>query len=256
MIDSLPKKPGHKQGFTLVELAIVLVIIGLIVGGVLVGNDLIRAAEVRAVMTEKEKFITSVFAFKNKYNCIPGDCPRATTYFGTNAAGCPVPNNTPVSMLTCDGTGDGIILSNEPYLVWQHLAAAGMWPGIFRGGWTAAADGTMFPPITNKRVYWYIEHVASGNWAGAELNTPLPRQNILTDASFNPSDLKVFTPTEAASFDTKYDDGSPVTGHIIAFSDWMLTNCTNPQTAPAPNAVYDTTQTGINCSPTFLRLGF
>src|ERR1700712_5355694 len=66
------------QGFTLIELSIVLVIIGLIVGGVLVGQDLIRAAEIRATISQIEKFNTAVNTFRGKYNAIPGDMNLST----------------------------------------------------------------------------------------------------------------------------------------------------------------------------------
>ena len=59
-------------GFTLVELSIVLVIIGLIVGGILTGKDLIRAAELRSVQSDKEKIVTAINTFELKYNCLPG----------------------------------------------------------------------------------------------------------------------------------------------------------------------------------------
>ena len=66
------KKPSQ-AGFTLVELAIVLVIIGLIVGGVLVGQDLIKAATVRSTVTDIEKYNGAVTTFRSKYNGLPGD---------------------------------------------------------------------------------------------------------------------------------------------------------------------------------------
>src|ERR1700679_178462 len=72
-----------EQGFTLIELSIVLVIIGLIVGGVLVGQDLIRAAGVRATISQVEKFNTAVNTFRGKYGYLPGDIPQASvTQFG------------------------------------------------------------------------------------------------------------------------------------------------------------------------------
>src|ERR1035441_8304528 len=75
------------SGFTLIEMAIVLVIIGLIVGGVLVGQDLIKAAEVRAQISQIEKYNTAVNTFRGKYDALPGDIPvTLVTRFGFTAA--------------------------------------------------------------------------------------------------------------------------------------------------------------------------
>src|SRR3982751_930235 len=81
-------KGEAEKGFTLIELSIVLVIIGLIVGGVLVGQDLIRAAEVRATISQIEKYNTAVNTFRGKYNALPGDLNASTaTAFGFLARG-------------------------------------------------------------------------------------------------------------------------------------------------------------------------
>ena len=66
------------QGFTLVELSIVLVILGLLVGGVLTGQSLIRAAELRTVSTQYATFSTAVNTFRDKYFTIPGDMTNAS----------------------------------------------------------------------------------------------------------------------------------------------------------------------------------
>ncbi len=63
----------QQAGFTLIELSIVLVIIGLIVGGVLVGQDLIKAAEIRATISQYEKYNAAMNTFRTKYNGMPGD---------------------------------------------------------------------------------------------------------------------------------------------------------------------------------------
>lgn len=64
----------HQKGFTLIELAGVMVIIGLLVGGIFVGRDLIKAAEIRATINQITMFDTAIYAFRLKYGCLPGDC--------------------------------------------------------------------------------------------------------------------------------------------------------------------------------------
>ena len=72
-------------------------IIGLIVGGVLVGRDLIAAAEVRAQITQIEKYQAAINTFKIKYNnYLPGDIPDPlASQMGLQARG------------TAPGQGDG-----------------------------------------------------------------------------------------------------------------------------------------------------
>lgn len=93
------RAPSHRSAFTLIELSIVLVIIGLIVGGVPVGQDLIRAAAVRAQISQIEKYNRTVNTFLGKYGALPGDMsdPDATN-FGFASRG--VSAGQP-------GTGDG-----------------------------------------------------------------------------------------------------------------------------------------------------
>ena len=80
----VPAKAGIQlHAFSLVELSIVLVILGLLVGGILGGQSLIRAAELRSVAVDKDKFTTAINAFRVKYSAIPGDMTNATDYWGT-----------------------------------------------------------------------------------------------------------------------------------------------------------------------------
>lgn len=91
---------SHKQGFTLVELSIVLVIIGLLAGGILAGRDLIHAAEIQKQIRQVQEYQLAFNTFLLKYKCIPGDCPNATEYFG---------NNDPGGHPIYDGDGNGLI---------------------------------------------------------------------------------------------------------------------------------------------------
>src|ERR1019366_1905112 len=139
-----------RAGFTLIEMAIVLVIIGLIVGGVLVGQELIYTSQVRSVMTDIQRFDVAANTFRGKYDCVPGDCANATYFFGINSGGCPGPAVGYTSG-TCNGDGngqvDGYLLqplggttayggishSLEVFLFWQHLSLANLIPGSYTG---------------------------------------------------------------------------------------------------------------------------
>ena len=132
----------HPQGgFTLIELSIVLVIIGLIVGGVLVGRDMIRAAELRSIVTDVERYKTAVFTFQEKYNALPGDMADATSIWGVASGGCP--NGARSGTQTCDGDGNGQVMPWVPevFLFWQHLSNAGLIAGQFSGVDGPANDG-------------------------------------------------------------------------------------------------------------------
>jgi prepilin-type N-terminal cleavage/methylation domain-containing protein len=66
-----------RQAFTLVELSVVLVVIALLVGGVIVGRDLVRAAMLRAQVSQFERFDAAVKSFRLKYDALPGDLANA-----------------------------------------------------------------------------------------------------------------------------------------------------------------------------------
>ena len=95
----------RKRGFTLIEMSIVLVIIGLIVGGILVGQNLIRAAEVRATVSQVEKYQAAVATFREKFGALPGDIPDpGASSFGFQPRG----------QFAGEGDGNGILEGNCP----------------------------------------------------------------------------------------------------------------------------------------------
>ncbi|PZP85253.1 MAG: hypothetical protein DI582_06390 [Azospirillum brasilense] len=121
-----------KNGFSLVELSIVLVILGLLTGGILGGQALIRAAELRSVTSEYTRWVTATQTFRDKYFALPGDMSNATAFWGTQDPTPATCATTPSSSaLTCNGSGDGLINptsspgSNELFRFWQHLAMPG-----------------------------------------------------------------------------------------------------------------------------------
>lgn len=148
-----------RTGFSLVELSIVLVILGLLTGGILAGQNLIRAAELRSVVTEFQSYQTAVRTFQGKYFSLPGDMPNATDFWGApgnNTANCPATAGT--GSQTCNGDGDGVVDINnvanqydEPLLFWQHLANSGLIEGSYTGIAGGAGTGHTIPGVNGPR---------------------------------------------------------------------------------------------------------
>jgi prepilin-type N-terminal cleavage/methylation domain-containing protein len=242
-----------RGGFTLIELSIVLVIIGLIVGGVLVGRDLIKAAELRSVITDKERFQTAVNTFRGKYDCLPGDCMNATTYFGTNP-GCPDSNDNTGG--TCNGNGDGQIDNEgwapgkvyEPTRFWQQLGEAGLVAGTFTGWFQGylQPNSSAVSRLPTGAIWWPNNEI--GAWYGIQDNYLNLAQ--VTGEAWAPS----ISANDAYQLDRKIDDGNPNTGTMIAIDGynisggaWYSSGCVN-----GPATAYDLTQNAPYCTVGFL----
>ncbi len=83
---------NSQSGFTLVEIAIVLVIIGLLLGGVLKGQELINSAKVKNFATDFRNIPLFIYGYQDKYKGLPGDDKDAVTHVGAT---------------TIDGNGNG-----------------------------------------------------------------------------------------------------------------------------------------------------
>jgi len=259
-------KQTAKAGFTLVELAIVLVIIGLIVGGVLVGQDLIKAAEIRATMSDIESYNASATTFRNKYNGLPGDllASRASQYGLTDRAGS-VGQGNGNSLI--EGCGSGQTnLGCETAIFWADLSSASLIADAFTTATDAAAASITGSAVNNYlpnipiretayvhifpqagRNYFYIGGFASGTGGAATSSAGL-------------------TPTEAAQIDEKADDGLPTTGIVRAVTGFTTTGigtdagaastavlpdtgeCVTTSFTPNPyNNVTEATQAAVTC---------
>jgi prepilin-type N-terminal cleavage/methylation domain-containing protein len=74
------KKMRSQKGFTLVEIAIVLVIVGLLIGGILKGQEMVKSGKVKKATKQMEQLVAAINAYQDKNGKLPG------TVSGTNDA--------------------------------------------------------------------------------------------------------------------------------------------------------------------------
>jgi prepilin-type N-terminal cleavage/methylation domain-containing protein len=118
---------NQQSGFTLVEIAIVLVIIGLLLGGILKGQELINSAKVKAMVNDMKLVATQVYGYQDRFKAMPGDDPRANT----NLAGA-IAATTPALTLAngrIEGAWNSTTPTDESFLFWQHVRFANLATG-------------------------------------------------------------------------------------------------------------------------------
>lgn len=235
------KRVQRQHGFTLVEIAVVLVIIGLLLGGVLKGQELIASARVRNLADQQAGIQAAYFGFIDRYRAVPGDMPAADA---TNAIG---------QTVNTGGNGDGRLSApgdtapegwNELNAVWEQLSKAGFIKGNYEGSGSA-------PTSSDAPVNVFNGVVVLGRHDGY-MDTGTPTERLLLTMGQNvPVDI-------ARELDTKLDDGQPLTGSLrnaaeaatpAVHQSGNATSCVN--TTPDPD-IWDIAADGQNCNPAFI----
>lgn len=237
---------SNRHGFSIVELAYVLVAIGLITGGIIAAKDLIRASEVRNGASQIQEYQTAFTYFQAKYNALPGDLPPAlaTKYgFATRTGG------------AGDGDDNGFIqayffandnnymwFGGENIFFWADLANAKLISGNFTGVGassfisenTVAGHNALWPqsrlgPNLYVTVYsyqgkHYLDIMGIGRvFNGLVVNGPLYGEK--------------YSPVKAFAVDTKFDDGLPTSGNIRASVGTFPKNLVGSPAQPSANGI-------------------
>jgi len=212
------EKNIKSQGFTLIELSIVLIIISLIVGGVVGGRSLIHSANLNSIISEVNSYKLAVQQYEDYYDKLPGDHNDAQSYW-------PAPQCVDEATNPCNGDGDGEISSNfEDLRAWQHLSLAGMINENF-DGLRAGVSGTRNPginvPKSDSGWGGYIIYKLSGDWGATDFTNGTI--NVITSGNTGCGSYMgcgVITGPDAKLIDKKTDDGKAGTGFVKGAGDW------------------------------------
>ena len=201
----------RQQGFTLIEIAIVLVIIGLLLGGVLKGQELINSAKVKNFATDFRNIPLFIYGYQDKFRALPGDDSAvATTHLGATVNGVAVVAATTggtVGNGVIEGAWNSTVQTDESVLFWQHVRLAGL------------AAGATAAPANATAVETFVPQNADGGHIGitSGTNTPVTGLNG-TYIVCSTNILGKF----AKQLDTTMDDGNPAAGsvRVIANQAW------------------------------------
>ncbi len=272
------KRLNTQKGFTLVELAIVMTIIGLLIGGILKGQELMENARVTSTVAQVKSYSAAVTSFKDMYQSYPGDMPGA----GTRLVGCPGTAGAACNPLTGAGNaGNNIVglttwasggtwaapgvvatsgttapanVDSEKYLFWSHLLLANLIGGVTDEGLNNAiafAFGRTHPEakISGGFIVGYgtgvigpgsLQPAGTGISGTMLLQVVAPAAAVPVTASSNP-----LAPLRAAQIDRKMDDGRPGTGYVQAFG--LGASCFTTATAGATQYTYNETVATKDC---------
>jgi prepilin-type N-terminal cleavage/methylation domain-containing protein len=220
-MNAISRTRRSEQGFTLVELAIVMIIIGLLIGGILKGQELIVNARVASTAAQVKGIDAATTTFQDKYNGLPGDLVGAGTRLpalcganGTTA--CTAGNG---NGRIADTPGAAPTAGGESEQYFQQLNAADLISGInptlgaVAGGFYAQASIGGGYNVGNAAGGAALTGLAAGaNVRGGHYLTLTSNPAAAVTTTTGQGAL---TPNQLSRIDLKLDDGAPISGNVL-----------------------------------------
>ena len=205
-----------QSGFTLVEIAIVLVIIGLLLGGVLKGQELVNSAKVKNLANDFRAVSSFVYAYQDRFRAMPGE-DQAVASHVSNGTKATTPTNSQ-NNARIDGNWNSTTKTDESYLFWQHVRLAGL------------ATGT--PDIDSGD---YIPRNAEGGSMGITGAAVLTNPTVPYPGTFYVCSQGI-QGRYARQIDTTIDDGNTETGSVRAMVNGVATQEKATKVEPGDDA--------------------
>lgn len=194
----------RREGFSLVEAAIALIVMGVVLGGVLKGRELIQQARLNVLMRNVDMYRMAVHMFEDTYGALPGDFHLASEQIAPHLRN---GNNDGII------SGHGLTPQDEAAQAWSHLSAAGLIPDVGALPQFGQARGGQGVPTEKVGGVMTIQHMPHPDMPGHWLVLAHPQEI---------GGSGVLTPQQAQTICQKMDSRDPLSGRVQARSGSML----------------------------------
>ena len=218
----------NQKGFTLVEIAIVLVIIGLLLGGILKGQEMITQAKIKNIISDFSGISAAFHGYQDRYRALPGDDLGAAARWAAAPA-------------ATSGNGNGVVAgtyNNAGAACAANVEACSWWDHLRRSGFVAGSGVNQPLNAVSGIVGVQTGDAAGGPVLGAGAAGTGGFFGLMMCSANHPDKVAIAT-------DTQMDDGVRLTGTVRG----------QLQTANNPNIVVDATAVAVGGGGSYVESG-